>query len=213
MALRKGFQSDGETTLERIALRLVGGSGTEVAYYKFQINPQNYKETSPQRATVFRTRSAIVVEDFGPDIVTIEFSGTTGFKRDKTGRTGADRLQALKAIIEQYSTSGQRIGEEDSQQLEMIFYNFTDGGSYYVHLAPGGFEIERSAEQSILYNYRLSLVVLREAGDPDVRDIDNATIGNGTFYETTSQAINPNSSTAQYNKAIHDMSEIVDFGG
>lgn len=213
MAIKRGFQSDGVSTLERIALRLTGGDGADLAYYKFEVNPQSYKETMPQRSTVFRTRSATVVEDFGPDIIGIEFSGTTGFKKDKKGSNGAERLAILKAFIEKYSQAGHPVGETDKPKLEMIFYNLTDGGSYYVHLAPGGFEIERSAEQPLLYNYRISLLVLRNANDPDVRDIDQATIGNGTFYETTSQAINPNSMTSNYRQATGTTASMIDYGG
>lgn len=175
MAIKNGFQSDGIGKLERIALRAVTGSGQEKAYYKFQVNPQNLKESYSQRTTIFKTRSATVVEDYGRDLPTIEFSGTTGFKKDKYGNTGAVRLAMLKNFIEDYADSSQ--GEEP---LELYFYNFTDGGSYVVHLAQEGFQIERSVDQPLLYNYRISLVVLRNANDPDVRDIDKANVGTTT---------------------------------
>lgn len=208
MVVKKGFQSDGQGgRLERIALRLVKDGGKEVAYYKFAINPENYKESYPQRSTVFKTRSASVVEDYGRDLPMIEFSGTTGHRRDRDGRTGAQRLAVLKDFIERYSNAGHKVNDENQVGLEMYFYNLTDGGSYIVHLAKDGFQIERSIDKPLLYNYRISLVVIRYANDPDIRDIDKAKLGNSYFYETTSEAINPNSATANYDRAVRELTK------
>lgn len=201
-------QADGRNSLSRMALKMVDENGTEVAYYKFKINPQNYKEEHPQRSTVFKTRSATVVEDFGADLVKISFSGTTGFKRDSTGKSGADRLFELKDLLETYAQSGHRIDEVGISPRELYFYNFTDGGSYVVHLDTGGFEIERSAERALLYDYSISLIVLRKASDPDVRDVDESTLGN-QFYETTSEAINPNSQTSVFRSAMSGLRQEV----
>lgn len=204
------YQADGRNKLERVALELRGqdanGKTTIIAYYKFLINPNNYKEEHPQRSTIFKTRSAIVVEDFGPDLVKISFSGTTGYKKmkdptDGKTKSGADRLFELRDLLEHYSYSGHRIDDIGIDATEMYFYNFTDGKSYVVHLAPEGFSIERSAERSLLFDYSINLVVLRDARNPDKRDIDHETLGNG-YGETTTEAMNPNSKTAQYRAAM-----------
>jgi len=195
-----GRQSDGRNKLSRIALRLIDENGRDLAYYKFKINPENYKEEHPQRSTVFKTRSATVVEDFGADLVKITFSGTTGFKRDSNG-SGADRLFRLKDLLETYAQSGHRIDEVGIPPTELRFYNFTDGGSYVVHMDSDGFSIERSAERPLLYDYSISLIVLRKASDPNIRDVDDAVLGN-KFYETTSETLNPNSRTAVFRSAM-----------
>lgn len=207
MAIKRGFQSDGKSQLQRIALRVTSGNGTEKAYYKFQVNPQNLKESYTQRTTVFKTRSATVVEDYGRDLPTIEFSGTTGFKKDKRGNNGATRLAILKDFLETYSNAGHRVEDNGTEALEMQFYNFTDGGSYVVHLAQEGFQIERNVEQPLLYNYRISLIVLRNANDPDVRDVDKASLGN-----TTSNSINPNGKAINYEDAIGKINQSLGMG-
>lgn len=207
MAIKRGFQSDGLSQLERIALRVTSGNGGEKAYYKFQVNPQNLKESFTQRTTVFKTRSATVVEDYGRDLPTIEFSGTTGFKKDKRGNNGATRLAILKDFLETYSNAGHRVEDNGTEALEMQFYNFTDGGSYVVHLAQEGFQIERNVEQPLLYNYRISLIVLRNANDPDVRDVDKASLGN-----TTSNSINPNGKAINYADAIGKINQSLGMG-
>lgn len=196
----RGRQADGRNELSRIALRLVGADGNQIAYYKFKVNPANYKEDHPQRSTVFKTRSATVVEDFGADLVQISFSGTTGFKRDANG-SGADRLFRLKDLLETYAQSGHRIDEVGIPATELYFYNFTDGGSYVVHLDASGFSIERSAERPLLYDYTINLVVLRKANEPNARDVDDAVLGNQN-YETTSEALNPNSNTSVFRSAM-----------
>lgn len=196
----RGYQSDGRDKLNRVALRLLDENGRTIAYYKFKINPQNYKEDHPQRATVYKTRSATVIEDYGADLVQISFSGTTGFKRDSNG-SGADRLFRLKDLLETYSQSGHRVDEVGIPPTELRFYNFTDGGSYVVHMDSSGFSIERSAERPLLYDYSINLVVLRKASEPNVRDVDEAVLGN-RFYETTSETLNPNSRTAIFRSAM-----------
>ena len=207
MAIKRGFQADGKNTLERVALRVIGGNGEEKAYYKFQVNPQNLKESYSQRTTMFKTRSATVVEDYGRDLPTIEFSGTTGYKKDKRGNNGAVRLAILKDFLETYSNAGHRVDENGTEALELQFYNLTDGGSYVVHLAQEGFQIERNVDQPLLYNYRIALVVLRYANDPDVRDVDKATLGN-----TTSNAINPNSRSGTYQNALGVLNQSLGMG-
>lgn len=210
-------QSDGVNTLRRIELELRGPSGTNSVWYRFQVNPESYKEAFPQRTTIFKTRSSVVVEDYGRDLGQIEFSGTTGFKKDKNGKSGADRLRSLKKIIEDYAKSGHKVDDAETPKMELIFYNRTDGGSYYVHLAPAGIQIERSAERSLLYNYKLAFVIIRNADDPDTRDIDEAIIGNGGengeyTYQTTSEAINPNSTIPVYGGSLGTLKDQINYG-
>lgn len=200
---RRAKQSDGLSSegLHRVALRLVGEhSGEQLAYYKFLINPEDYKETFPQRATVVRTRSATVVEDYGPDLTKISFKGTTGFRVDKDGKTGADRMFELQALLERYGISGHQMDSSRNIPTELEFYNFTDDSSYSVHLDTEGFSIERSAQRALLYDYSINLIVLRKLSEPNTRDTSQ--IGN-PFYESTSEVLNPNSRTSVYRSSLN----------
>ena len=164
-------QADGHTSyLRRIALELANGG-----WYFFKINPNNYAHSEPQRATVLKTKSDIIIEDFGKDLETITFSGTTGWARDAQGRTGADRMRILRSYIRDYASQG---GNGNRSVNELTFHNFTDGESYIVHLAPDAISLERDVEQPILYNYKLSLVVIRDAGTPPDREVVDPNIGN-----------------------------------
>lgn len=181
MPLSMGRQANGSHSLARMAIRIVGSDGEDIAYYRFRVNPENYSLAQPQRTTVMKTRSATVVEDYGADLKQIQFSGTTGYQRDPQGKSGYDRLADLYNLIEEYSLIGHRVDDTNNESAEMYFYNFTDGGSYVVHLAPEGFAYSRNVERPLLYDYQLSLVVLRRAGDANIRDIQDEEIGN-TFY-------------------------------
>lgn len=207
-------QSDGRGTLknglldklDRISLRLKTDKGDR--WYNFQVNPENYEESHPQRTTTFKTREAVVVEDFGPDLGTITFSGTTGFRR-VNGRNGAERLYELKNLIEEYGLSGFTTEPGGNpNNAELIFYNRTEGESWYVHLDNDGFIINRSAEESLLHRYTISLIILRRASKPDYREVTNPKIGNPlptnnykTSTDNVNSVINPRNNESIYESA------------
>lgn len=177
-------QADGYNTLKRISLNLKTPS--ESRWYNFKINPEEYQEQHPQRSNVFRTREAVVLEDFGPDVSRVSFSGTTGFRYMQDDKiegnrvmNGAARLFRLEKLINDYALSS-RTSEpgENPNNAELIFYNNTDGKAWYVHLDEDGFMIERSADESLLYRYSLSFIILRKSSDPLDREIDGVDIGN-----------------------------------
>nr|DAI05689.1 MAG TPA: hypothetical protein [Herelleviridae sp.] len=226
-------QSDGMGgTLKRIAIQI--GNDPNSGWYRFQVNPTQYKYNKPQRVTIFKTKSNIITEDFGKDIETIQFSGTTGFRVDGRGKNGADRLKELEALIDDYANRG---GNGNRSSVEMKFYNFTDDKFFIVHLAPEGMSVERSVDQPLLFNYSLSLVVLREAGQPSERNQVSPQIGNvspsigrsssGQTDKTPAQvyneeyrnsilpgvAVNPSITTGAYNFGVDELKRIIGYGG
>lgn len=171
-------QADGKNKLQRIQLVIKNQDG-ELVSYNFKINPENYTETYPQRTNMFKTRSSVIIEDFGPDMPTIDFSGTTGFGNlgSTNNGTGYDRMMELKSFLQEYSMSGHLVNGVQRPNLELYLYNHTDGGYYAVHLKPEGFSIERSADKSLLYNYKISLIVLRDANAKNPNNENTAGVG------------------------------------
>lgn len=212
-------QADGKNELKRFTLQLKR-DGKNTQNYNFLINPQEYEESHPQRTTVFKTREAVIVEDFGPALGTITFSGTTGFKKMKEPkgsggkrRTGAQRLFALQKFIDNYAKSGYTTEPGGNpNNAELIFYNRTDNKSWYVHLAEDGLSISRSAEESLLYRYSLSLIILRKGSEIDDRDKDEPDIGQPAAlsnYKTSThyinQAILPSGKDNVYKDVVTDL--------
>lgn len=170
-------QADGRHQLSRFVLHFPdeGDNG----WYRFKVNPENYTYEKPQRSTVLKTKSDIVVEDYGKDIEVINFSGTTGFRGIKEGdkvKNGKQKLDDLVDLVEKYAKSG----GSGNKQKSIIFYNMTDGVYKKVHLAPQGIKISRSVNEPLLFRYDITLMVLGEAFEPDRGSISDPEFGNLT---------------------------------
>lgn len=171
-------QADGKHQISRFVLHFPdeGDNG----WYRFKVNPENYTYEKPQRSTILKTKSDIVVEDYGKDIEVINFSGTTGFRSIKEGnktKNGKDKLDDLVKLVDKYAKSG---GSGNRQQKNIIFYNMTDGVYKKVHLAPQGIKIARSVNEPLLFRYDITLMVLGEAFEPDRNSISDPEFGNLT---------------------------------
>ena len=201
-------QSDGKNNLQRMAIGTNDGNGNINMYY-FRINPQNYTETYPQRTATYKTRTNAIIEDYGADLPLINFSGTTGFRKDSKGKNGAQRLFDLQKFITKYAEDNH---SEGSNKTEMTFYNFTDNKSFIVHLGNEGFSITRDANSPLLYTYSISLVVLRKAGTPEGSVPpsigNNYGGGNNTAGEGINQgAVNPNGNENVYEGAMDNIKD------
>lgn len=166
--------------LKRFVLQLTHKNTGSVISYRFRVNPEEYTKETPHRTSVLKTQSRILFEDYGQDVQTIQFSGQTGLKRrrdlDGKMKNGKDKLDELEKIVNMYANTA---GSGNKSSYDMEFFNLTDDESWKVHLAPQGFKVERSKDESLLYRYEISLVILGKAGEPSDSDIDSSNIGNG----------------------------------
>lgn len=188
-------QADGrnQAGLKRIVLHFSDSDGnfnnnlTEI--YRFAVNPENYTWEMPQRSTLLKTKSDIIIEDFGKEIETITFSGTTGFKKIYSNgkyRTGQERMEQLKAMLTTFANSS---GGSGNTPQQMKLYNRTDDVYKLVTLAPQGFKITRDVEKPLLYYYEISLHVLGETWengdnakvDPELGNRNPSTSQSGTL--------------------------------
>lgn len=169
-------QADGTNDLKRVVLHLP--SEGDKGWYRFKVNPENYSIEMPQRTSVIKTKSDIIIEDYGKDIEVINFSGTTGFKpimENGVKRNGKDKIEELEHIITKYAKGA---GDGNQQSNTMFFYNMTDGSYYKVHLAPQGLKITRSKDEPLLFRYDITLMVLGDAFEPDRNSIADPELGN-----------------------------------
>lgn len=145
------------------------------------VNPQNYEFQESQRATLIKTQSDNVIEQYGPDFPIISISGNTGY-RSINGKTGKQRFDELRAFFLGYQA---RQVDGAATAGDMIFYNFTDDLSYKVTIPSGGFQYTRNVDTTLLYNYSISLLVLSGSDQPDRGNIVNPIIGTGTGSSVT----------------------------
>ena len=169
-------QDDGFTRLKRVAFSWQGKTIT------LHVNPQSYSYQAPQRSTTFKTQGDNVNEQFGPDFPIISIAGNTGWKRDSSSRTGADRFRQLKEFIGSYQKASQN---GSTPPESMRFYNYTDGYSYKVTIAAGGFEYSRSVDTPLLFNYSISLIVLEGSDAPDKASVQDPKLVVGTGSHTS----------------------------
>jgi hypothetical protein len=196
-------QADGRNgnVNQRIALHLTyenDGNHATDGWFRFSINPQNYKHEHPQRTSVIKTKSKITVEDYNTDLETITFSGTTGFRKDSQGMTGEARVRKLQTLLDDYATAA---SDGNKAPFEMELWNFTEGVGYVTTLAPEGYTIERSVDQPLLWTYSVTLYVLRNANIPSDSDSTDSQLGNTAGGSTVNPATGTNVSLASY-KAV-----------
>lgn len=164
-------QADGLHQLERMEFSYSGGN------YKFNINPQNMTMSQPHRSSVIKTQSTFVVEDFNDDLQTIRISGTTGGLKMK----GEQAIMALWKFLDTYANQTPNYGQAPREPL--TFYNHTENYAFSVVIGPEGYEISRSVDSPLTWNYELNLVVIGYAG----ATVDDTTI---TATEITTQDTN-----------------------
>lgn len=168
-------QEDGHNELKRMAFSY---NGRTVNLWP---NPQNYQFQEPQRATTIKTQGDNVIEQYGPDFPIISISGHTGYKIDANGKNGKQRLEDLKSLILSYQSA---TIDGLAPDKDLTFYNYTDDQSYVVTIPTGGFEYSRSVDTAVLFNYSISMAVLRGSDQPDRSSVINALVGSGSGQST-----------------------------
>jgi hypothetical protein len=156
-------QSDGVNKLKRIEFVF------SQKIYQFVLNPEEYRQTEPNRATPTQTKAGAWVDEFGGGIPTITFQGTTGFKngsKDPTsGFTKFKELRdMLRAVYNRVSP-----GMTVPANKELLFYNYTDE-EYWV-VVPLAFELLRSVSRPTLYAYNVNLLCVRRIAEPGPGDM------------------------------------------
>lgn len=163
-------QYDAYGKLKRMAFTYNGQTLT------LAVNPQNYEFSESQRATTIKTQSDNVIEQYGPDFPIISISGNTGYRKIG-GKTGKQRFDDIRKFFLGYMA---RQVDGAATAGDMYFYNYTDDLSYAVTIPSGGFQYTRNVDTTLLYNWTISLLVLRGSDQPDRSNIVNAITGTGT---------------------------------
>ncbi|QIA28508.1 hypothetical protein [Phage f2b1] len=162
--------ADGVNSLQKIAFQ-VGGK-----IFRFAINPDSMQQSRPHRSTVIKTKSRIVVEDFGADVATVTISGTTGY--NPTGAAsdrGVRKIAELKQFLKDYEDAG---GNGDKSTEDFYFHDFTNGEYFVVHLSSEGVTYSQDANSPLTHRYEIKFAILRNAGDPPDDEVVSPEIGN-----------------------------------
>ena len=140
---------------------------------KFAINPTDYTQNFPNRATLTQTKGGAWIDAWGAGIVEFNIKGVTGVKGNtKDSDTGYARWRELEKLFDDLYNSA-----VDGAELKDLikFYNYTDNEYYYCYPTQAGLELYRSASKPHLYQYTISLWGIRKIGQPSKSE---GTVGN-----------------------------------
>ena len=144
-----------------LRMRLAWSTGE----YKFAVNPEDYTQSEPNKATITQTKGGAWIDAWGGGIKEITIKGTTGvcgYGSDDAD-TGYRRWKNLRNLIQNVYDD-----VRDGEKVELMrFYNYTDNEYFYVYPAQGGIELYRNKARPNIYQYTLHLWALRRIGEPE----------------------------------------------
>ena len=191
-------------TLKRMKLSY---DGTEV---KFAVNPEDYTQTEPNKASITQTKGGAWIDAWGGGIRELTIKGTTGVKGGtKSIDEGYNRWKTLRNLFRQVYDAVQD-GEEVKELIK--FYNFTDNEYFYCYPAQQGIELYRSKSRPHIYQYTIHLWVIRKIGEAvtttgTIGNPNKSTSGGSSSKTTKSTTITKKSGDAYRTRSRSNMSE------
>lgn len=154
---------------------------------KFAINPSDYTQKEPNRATITQTKGGAWIDAWGAGIVEFNIKGITGVSGRKTNSSVSKALKTTNTTTQTITrNSGVDVGYQRWKELRDLFrqvyqavqdgepvtdlikfYNYTDNEFWYCYPTQNGIELYRSRSKPHIYQYTISLWGLRRIGEPE----------------------------------------------
>lgn len=154
---------------------------------KFAINPSDYTQKEPNRATITQTKGGAWIDAWGAGIVEFNIKGVTGVSGRKMNSNASKSLKTINTVVQAITgNSGVDVGYQRWKELrdlfrqvyqavqdgepvtELIkFYNYTDNEFWYCYPTQNGIELYRNRSKPHVYQYTISLWGLRRIGEPE----------------------------------------------
>lgn len=172
-------------TLKRMELKYIN---TKV---KFAVNPEDYTQVEPNRATITQTKGGAWIDAWGAGITEFTIKGITGVRGSDNGsiETGYNRWVELRNLFREcYDkiTDGEKVSDY------IQFYNYTDNEYWYCYPTQQGIELYRSKSKPHVYQYTIHLWGIRRMGTPllaVVQTIGNPFKANGGVLNNSSNSL------------------------
>lgn len=121
------------------------------------VRPESISMARPARGTVSNTIGAAFLDDFGEGIGVVTLQGHTGWQ---TG--GLSAFSALKLTFTEYLARRKALREagEDPNAIQLWYIDTLNLEAFSVY--PVQFSLERTRNRSLLYFYRIQLLVLTD---------------------------------------------------
>lgn len=152
---------------------------------KFAVNPEDYTQKEPNKATITQTKGGAWIDAWGAGIVEFTIKGITGVKG--TGSdidTGYQRWKELRGLFREVYNKVTD-GEEVTELIKLL--NFTDNEFFYCYPTQAGIELYRSKSRPHVYQYTINLWGIRRIGEPET---SSGVIGNPLKNTSTASSTN-----------------------
>lgn len=133
---------------------------------KFAVNPEDYTQKEPNKATITQTKGGAWIDAWGAGIVELTIKGITGVKGSGGSNidTGYQRWKELRNLFRKVYEAITD-GEEVTELIK--FYNFTDNEYFYCYPTQAGIELYRSKSRPHIYQYTINLWGIHRIGEPE----------------------------------------------
>jgi len=167
--------------------------GKDIQTLTLFINPEQFQQIEPAKASVTITKGGKFVDHFGAGTKTIVLAGNTGFKGDimKGGKeSGQAHFMKLRKMYRDWLDGATDL----VNPAEMRFHNWSDNESYVVVI--NNFTLQRAANRTLLYQYNMQMTIINaldeknilNAKAADVTDSIGSTSRYQKFYDKLSSA-------------------------
>lgn len=134
--------------------------------YTFLINPQAYQQTEASRTQIVQTLGGGYVDLFGPALIQIQFSGTTGLQQRYVNGNLTDGYERFMQLLTSIRDSWRLPIANQSDDWHFYFYNWTD--DQFFEVMPLSNTWQMAVPQQTVFFYQISMVALREMSTPAV---------------------------------------------
>ena len=137
---------------------------------KFAINPSDYTQKEPNRATITQTKGGAWIDAWGAGIVEFNIKGITGVSGQKNSSTANSidiGYQRWKSLRDLFRDVYQTIQDGEPVTEFIRLYNYTDNEFWYCYPTQSGIELYRSRSKPHIYQYTITLWGLRRIGEPE----------------------------------------------
>ena len=144
--------------------------GVAAVHYTLYVKPSQLQIRYPTRAQTMQTLGGAYIDTFGYGLPTGQIQGTFGWGKGLNGKTGVERMIALKKLYETWQAETIRKGYRLSELIV---------ASDRVHFEVfwGDLEITHSSNSPFLINYTLPFTVVRDRNGPPERPYSLPPVG------------------------------------
>ena len=134
------------------------GDGDQMAL-ALSVAPQTFVQTEPAKINVVETDGGAYVDRFGPAVVSLHLSGTTGWKeRTVNGQqmSGMEEFRQLRSLFRDYQQRVLRARQEHRAAEASLTMLNAEEGEYWI-VEPANFVGRRTEHDPLLWYYEIDL--------------------------------------------------------